>query len=129
MGMYTEIYINTNLKENTPQDVIDVLKAMCEFDGDAECLKDKPARWAYMFANGSFYTPNTSCALLTKHIGLGEFWSLLAKGDIKNYEDEIEQFFDWIRPYCEEGFIGYSRYEECWSPKLEFAGTNDGSWL
>ena len=35
--------------------------------------------------------------------------------NIKNYNNEIEEFFEWLMPYIdgEEGdFIGYSRYEE-----------------
>lgn len=55
MGMYTEIFVNVDLKENTPNEVIEVLKAMCAKDSDAECLKDKPSRWSYLFNNGSFY--------------------------------------------------------------------------
>jgi hypothetical protein len=29
MGMYTEIYINVDLKPETPDEVINTLKAMC----------------------------------------------------------------------------------------------------
>lgn len=29
MGMYTEIYVNVDLKRDTPEEVIHVLKAMC----------------------------------------------------------------------------------------------------
>ena len=35
MGMYTEIYVNTDLKKETPQEVIDVLSAMCEKNHEA----------------------------------------------------------------------------------------------
>jgi hypothetical protein len=48
-------------------------------------------------------------------------WSLLGKGDIKNYEGEIEKFFEWIIPYVDGypgDFIGYSRYEEDLKPTL-----------
>jgi hypothetical protein len=118
--MYTEIYVNVDLKADTPKEVLDVLTAMCAKDSDSPHLADKPDRWWYMFNNGSYYTPLTACALLT-HDEIGGNWSLLAKGDIKNYEGEIEAFFAWIMPYvdAEQGeFIGYSRYEEDQLPTL-----------
>lgn len=120
MGMYTEIYVNIDLKENTPEDIIEVLKTMCHMSDDNIMLKDKPQRWAYLFNNGSFYTPLTSCANLTYN-NISHQWSLLGKGDIKNYDDEIGQFFKWLMPYIDahEGdFIGYSRYEESQLPEL-----------
>ncbi len=122
MGMYTEIYVNIDLHKDTPPEVIMVIQAMCAGDGEAECLKDKPQRWAYLFNNGSFYTPNTECA----HITLCKYrkaFSLLAKGDIKNYEGEIEAFFDFIKPWCEtpDAFIGYHRYEENREPTLIYS--------
>lgn len=122
MGMYTEIYVNADLKESTPQEVIDVLKAMTtDSDTLPAALQDRPFRWSYMFYDGSYYTPKTECRHLT-HDDISNCWSLLGKGDIKNYEDEIEEFFAFIAPHCEEGFIGYSRYEESWEPTLYFAG-------
>ena len=122
MGMYTEIYVNVNLKEGKelPPEVLDVLTAMCEKKHDAPALKDKPRRWSYLFNNGSYYTPFTSCAMLTQDDRTGR-WSLLAKGDIKNYEGEIEDFFEWLMPWIDAKvgeFIGYSRFEEDLLPQL-----------
>lgn len=119
MGMYTEIYVNVDFKEETPREVIDTIKAMCEFDPDHPCLSDKPIRWAYLFCDGSFYTPSTSCANLTYN-DIGERWSLLGKGDIKNYDGEIESFFEYIRPWVDDDFMGYSRYEEDREPTLYY---------
>ena len=121
MGMYTEIYINADLKENTPAEVINTLKAMCEFDRDSDHLQGFPNRWAFLFGSGSYYTPNTSAQSLTFD-DIGRNWSIIGKGDIKNYDEEIQKFFDWIKPWCEDGFIGYHRYEEQWSPTLVFKG-------
>lgn len=119
MGMYTEIYVNADLKKDTPQEVIDILSAMCKKDGEAGCLSDKPRRWAYLFNNGSYYMPLTECAKLT-HNDIAECYSLLAKGDIKNYCGEIEEFFDFIMPWCDGEFIGYYRYEESREPTLVY---------
>lgn len=119
MGMYTEIFVNVDLKPETPEEVIAVLRAMCGGEDKAP-LEGKPGRWAYLFRDGSYYTPRTSCAMLTyDHIAAG--WSLLGKGDIKNYEGEIEAFFDFIMPWIDGfagEFIGYKRYEENDVPEL-----------
>jgi len=122
MGVYTEIYVNVDLKKDTPEEVIEVLSAMCFPD----CLQNKlegfPVRWAYLFGNGSYYTPNTSARYL-RYDDISKQYSLLGKGDIKNYQGEIEEFFEWLMPYIDssEGdFIGYSRYEEDDVPTLYF---------
>ena len=117
--MYTEIYVNVDLREDTPDEVIAVLKAICGGE-DETPLEGKPSRWCMLFNSGSYYTPNTSCNSLT-YDKIGRCWSLLGKGDIKNYEGEIEAFFEWLMPHidAEDGeFIGYSRYEESDEPTI-----------
>jgi hypothetical protein len=128
MGMYTEIYINADLKENTPKEVIQILLAICNGHMGDEVLKNKPSRWRCLFANASYYTPLTSCGQLS-YSDIGGHYSILGKGDIKNYEDEIQEFFEWIKPYCqndyEESFIGYYRYEESREPTLIYTDNID----
>ena len=120
MGMYTEIYVNVNLKQDTPGEVISALIAMCTKDSKNTTLPYP--RWAYLFNDGSFYTPKTECGKLTYN-DISKQWSLLGKGDIKNYDGEIEAFFKWLMPYIDARigeFIGYSRYEEEFSPTLYY---------
>ena len=130
MGMYTEIYVNVDPKKDTPDNVIKVLKAMCRMLPDqerSEVLADYPDRWEYLFSNMSYYTPNTNCRYF-KCDHITKCWSLLGKGDIKNYGGEIEEFFKWIIPYVNGfpgEFIGYSRYEENYKPKLYFLPEKD----
>lgn len=119
MGHYTEIYVNVDLKQDTPADVIEILRAMCGGE-DKSPLDGKPERWDRIFSSGSYYTPNTSVANLTFDEISGR-WSLLGKGDIKNYEGEIEAFFEWLSPHIEGqpgDFIGYSRPEHRQEPAL-----------
>lgn len=121
MGQYTEIFVNVDLKPETPEEVLAVLRAMCGGE-DQTPLDGKPWRWRALFSNGSYYVPKTSCAKLIHHKDDG-FYSLLGKGDIKNYEREIEQFFEWLIPYIDafpSEFIGYKRYEELDAPDLLF---------
>ena len=119
MGMYTEIFVNIDLKGDTPDSVIETLKAMCEREHDSPYLRDKPSRWSYLFTNGSAYTPSTACGMLDQ-CKYSQCYSLLGKGDIKNYEGEIEEFFDFIRPWSDDHFMGYWRYEEDELPTLVF---------
>ena len=124
MGMYTEIYINVDLKEDTPDDVIGVLKAMCDMEScdriELGLYPPRPPRWMGLFFSNSYYTPNTYCHSLTFDT-ISNQWSLLGKGDIKNYGNEIEEFFEWIMPWIDGNvgdFIGYQRYEEDQLPTL-----------
>ena len=123
MGMYTEIYVNADLKKETPQDVIDVISAICEKNYEAKCLIGKPSMWGWLFNNGSYYLPLTECGKITKDSVSG-IYSFIGKGDIKNYEGEIEQFFNFIKPWCEGEFIGYYRYEESREPVLVYTDKN-----
>ena len=121
MGMYTEIYVNVDLKQDVPEHILNVLREMCSGQGEGR-LDAYPQRWGCLFSSNSFYTPLTECASLTFNEIRGG-WSLLGKGDIKNYNREIELFFEWISPwvYGDPGdFIGYHRYEEQRVPTLVF---------
>lgn len=115
MGMYTEIFVNVDLVKNVPEEVIEVIQAVV--DGDYEFMKKHglPERWASLFYNGSFYTPMTQVSMLTFN-SISNQWSLLGKGDIKNYEGEIQKFFEYISDYSENDFLGYYRYEESDKP-------------
>jgi hypothetical protein len=125
MGMYTEIYVNVDLKIKTPENIINTLKAMCDmfdYEKTNDILAEFPHRWHCLFSNMSYYTPGTYCRYLNFD-NISHQWSLLGKGDIKNYEGEIEEFFAWIMPWVDGypgDFIGYSRYEESTTPKLYF---------
>ena len=123
MGMYTEIYVNVDFKEDTPPDFIKVIEAVVS--GNTEGL-DLPGRWSCLFRNCSCYTPRTRTAKLT-YDEIAKQYSLIGKGDIKNYQGEIEAFFDYITPWVEKDydnepmFIGYHRYEEDNEPTLVYA--------
>lgn len=120
MGMYTEIYVNVDLKKDIPEEIINTLKAICDVKPESRYLQDKPSRWPYLFNNGSYYTPNTRVSSLTFD-KISRQYSLLGKGDIKNYEGEIEDFFEFIKPHSDTKFMGYHRYEEFEEPTLVYS--------
>ena len=125
MGMYTEIYVNVDFKPNTPQHILDTVRCVTgdiEVDSERfnELMEDKPSRFAWLFHNMSYYTPSTCVAKLTKDKYTGDY-SLIGKGDIKNYSSDIEAFFELIKPHVEDRFMGYMRYEESDEPVLMYA--------
>jgi hypothetical protein len=125
MGMYTEVYVNVDLKEETPTGVIEVLRKIC----DGETPEGFPPRSGSLFRNCSYYTPRTSVAQLT-YDEVSNAWSLLGKGDLKNYGEEAQFFFDWLIPWIKGkpgDFVGYTRYEEDQPPSLVFIPQSDST--
>ena len=70
-------------------------------------------RWHYMLRSWSYYHIPYEIKLLEYN---DENYYLVVRSDFKNYDGEIEKFFDWITPHVEKDgdktFIGYSLYEE-----------------
>ena len=131
MGMYTEVYICSGIKDDTPDSVLKVIQYL--FDGKRE-LKDweklelpaheffKTERWRIIGKCCSYYHIPFATSDL-RYDDISKSYHLVSRSDLKNYGGEIEAFFDWIMPYLDkyEGqFIGYSRYEESDEPKLYF---------
>ena len=125
--MYTQIHFASDLKKETPKEVIDILKAMD--NGTAFELYEKQlpnhdffkcGHWAYLFTMGSAYFDYDT----THHFGKQEWsdtYNLSVTSNLKNYSDEIDLFIDWITPYLDKqdgDFLGYSRYEETEIPTL-----------
>ena len=130
MGMYTELYVKAIFKENLPNDVVNIIKYMLGMgDIEVEDLKlpdhelFKTHRWEYMLRSASHYHIPFA---LNKFIynEISENYFLIARADFKNYNGEIEKFFDWLKPYLQREFdktlIGYSLYEVDTEPKLYY---------
>lgn len=113
MGMYTELYLRSDLKEDTPKEVIDLLRAMVEGDVPAT-TPFGGGRCPRMFRSASHYHfpyPQSSM----DYADYLDRWYLFVRCDLKNYEGEIEAFLKWIAPYlnASEGeYLGHTRYEE-----------------
>lgn len=128
MGMYTELVCAFELKDDTPENVIKVLGAMCNGDTDLLDENDIPnhelfetQRWRFMLRSDSYYFDGDTNSTLRKDDIAG--WIATIRCNLKNYKNEIEKFIDWIEKYIlyageGEYFIGYSRYEEDKQPKL-----------
>ncbi len=120
MGMYTEILIKACVKNDIPDQVENVLQYL--FNN-----KEKPI----ILPNHSFFLcPRWSCIgrgcsyyhipWITSRYSDGYIFS---RSDLKNYDNEIENFFDWIKPFLSgpKGLcIGYWWYEEDQKPTLVY---------
>jgi len=127
MGYYTKLKFKAKLKQDTPKDVINILKrVIVEQDlGHKKILfnnKDvfkpdlnhpffKCERWYMLFLStnwdnemqgGKFYEKNGR-------------WVLDLHTEFKNYDSEIDHFFDWIKPFIvgrkKKQYVGYYRGE------------------
>ena len=129
MGMYTEWVLKCEVRDDVPADVRAVLNFL--FNG-----ADEPSRvprhaffscprWRMIGSCSSFY--HTPFALSKYSDGLEDDGSrggyIFSRSDLKNYDEEIEQFLDWLMPYLDHetgACIGWTWYEEHEQPTLLF---------
>ena len=122
MGMYTELNLGVSLRADTPENIIDVLKYMLGDMYDCPPLPEHPLfetdRWTMMLKCDSYsFDGHADSSMIRDKID--NEYKLNVRCSFKNYDDEIHQFLDFIRPYLEtEGFLGYTRYEEYEDPTL-----------
>ena len=128
MGMYTELNIAVRLKlSDNALKVLEFMTGQSENEDFEQpfhpLFYSGTDRWKYMLYCDSAYFPHTAnSSLVADRYGAEEDTLervLNVRCDLKNYNDEIENFLDWIYPYSETGgFIGYMRYEEDEDPTL-----------
>lgn len=113
MGDYTAIFIAAELRHDAPPVVRGILNCMMGLSEEIPCpLPDHPLfkseRWRYLLRCDAAYLPG---AVLRAwgHARDGRDFTVYSK--IKNYDEEIEKFFDWISPYVENDAIAFHKYE------------------
>ncbi len=127
--MYTELVLKVNLKDETPTEVREILSYL--FDAErpfstlpAFALPDHPFfkcdRWRNVGNGSSFYHHPKALSHIDKDY-------LFSRSDIKNYDEEIEKFLNWLSPYLNEyqrgNCVGWYWYEEQEYPYLlQFVG-------
>lgn len=129
MGMYTALVLDARTIRNTPKDVVEILKFMTAegVDPEPENLPDHPlfghTRWRWMLRGNSAYFPiEREPKFYKPFYGPEEGAWLLSVGcSLKNYDDEIAKFLDWLTPYTEDG-VGYWMYEEDSKPTIILIG-------
>lgn len=125
MGMYTELHFNTRIIENCPEDIVAVLKFMVGEGPKPKILPQHAlfgdqTRWSYMLVSDSYYfamLPGT----MFEFDDIPNQYFLSVRTNLKNYDNEIQLFLDWIDPYLDMqpgDFLGFYRYEETETPTL-----------
>jgi len=129
MGMYTEFHYNTELKKDIPEHILDILRFMTgDKEGDPTELPDHPffrtKRWRWLLTQDSYYFSADTHSTLRKDL-IACKYVLCIRCNVKNYDDEIEHFINWMYPYIDKydgDFLGFFRYEENEVPVLIHKG-------
>lgn len=110
MGMYTRLVLNVAVRETAP--IITELCSMVRGEGT------HGGRRAWMLGSSSHYHDNINSKSI-EYDEVSKCWKLSVCCDLKNYEDEIQWFLDFIAPYVKtQDLAGYVRYEENEAPDL-----------
>lgn len=115
--MYTQLFLDVNLKKDTPNEIIDTLKLM---------VVGKSTKWNnrldWVFNSSSYNFSNNQFAKI-EYDKIYKAYRLIVLCDFKNYDDEIEQLIEWLKPYIDnDGMYGYTRYEEDDEPTILYTG-------
>lgn len=128
MGMYTELYISVEV--NAPEDslVANVLERLFNMREDRTAATPdhpffKTPRWGCIGRHSSFYhTPMSTSKVSRCHPSNRDVLYVTSRSDLKNYDNEINLFLDWLSRHlhspCEGDYLGHVRYEECELPDL-----------
>lgn len=129
MGMYTDFCFDVNIKKDVPDDVVAMLNQMRDFDRFdlfQKVLPDHPFfkcdRWVQIGHCSSAYFPAEPRFIFEKK-SYGDDYVLNLRCNLKNYDEEIKHFINWIKPYVDAypgEFLGFYRYEEATRPTLVY---------
>lgn len=103
MGHYTEIIFAAQIKDD--KNVIDAIRYI---NGDGILPPEithpffQCPRRHMLTCGFSYYFPRSTYYSL-KYDDISHDWSLSFRSNLKNYDDEIELFLDFIKPYIEQG--------------------------
>ena len=123
MGMYTEFHFNSELKKDTPLEVVETLIYMTVGEGTVHIFDHplfKTDRWRVMLRMDSYYFDAETHSTI-RFNDICDAYILCIRCNLKNYCSEIEHFIDWIKPYLYKGpgeFLGFYRYEGTEVPTL-----------
>ena len=147
MGMYTEILIKANIRTDiSPADRAALDYLFGHTDPDVEGVLDNTPAPAMLPDHRFFETTRWdsigSCSSYYHIPKAVNFWEvcgsaiaprqyLFSRSDLKNYDGEIEAFWDWFRPlvrdYGVRECIGWQWYEEADAPTLIYSKEEDSA--
>ena len=127
MGMYTEFILGCAFSKNTPKALTDALDYVIN---DTDAPEDPEVTklleeydMDYLFNSCSYYF-GAPCSGKFYFDELGDQYRISTRSNLKNYEDQIERFIEYITPYVDYGsgdghdIFAYVHYEEDPFPTL-----------
>lgn len=124
MGMYTAFHFNADVSNANESD-IRILKYMTGqipfYEETPEHPLFKTPRWRHMLQSSSYYFQSYTHSVVYEYPSWGHGLSVTC--DLKNYDDEVAKFLDWIMPKIKAAprkFLGYWMYENDERPTLIF---------
>jgi hypothetical protein len=135
MGMYTELIFQGESKPDLPKDIQELFDYFFSdtFELDigqphsVRKLPDHPffqcQRWNQIgYMSSHYFTP------FALRYTQGTSWNntkyVFLRCDLKNYDDDIQLFLDWIKPYMVD-YYGWYWYEEDETPTIFKEGRNE----
>lgn len=130
MGMYTEVVVKCDLKPRLTNVELAALKFLFSDGPEPSELPDHRffslPRWMCIGRDSSYYHIPEALNHYDPDDDIDRGAYLFSRSDLKNYDGEIEAFFDWLRPlvdkYCDKTCIGWMWYEEDEEPTLVYVG-------
>jgi len=126
MGMYTELIFGAELKKETPKQVINALKYIIgELENKPNDFPLPKGRCEYVLKGCSYYFAVSESLSKIWFDEISKSWKISSRSNIKNYENEIEKFLEWIKPHIERGsgakdMYAMTIYEEDFEPIIYY---------
>ncbi len=126
MGMYTELVLKCRVSKTVPDEVKRVINYLFN-GGEKPIFLPEHAffecnRWSHIGKSSSYY--HHPQPLNDYHdVDYSNEIYIFSRSDLKNYDDEISKFINWVTPYIDGSgdgsqCIGWSWYEEDDKPTL-----------
>ena len=126
MGMYTEIVFKATVRKDIDKKAMQILEHLFNSGPRPDKLElpehafFETWRWQSIGSCSSFYHHPRSVSDWYD-VEYSDSIYIFSRSDLKNYDSEIDKFFDWIMPYIDEPggqCIGWRWYEEDEQPTL-----------
>lgn len=124
MGMYTELIFGASLKQSTPENIIEELKFLTGLTSYKPKASSLPFELNPL-SGASYYFGVSESVTRMRYDEISKCWVISSRANIKNYENEIESFLEWIKPHIESGsgkreMYAVTMYEEDSEPKIYY---------
>lgn len=108
MGTYTELYICCEISNQAPEKVYEVLNYLFNRNKNPVEPPEHPfftkERWS-LIGSGSSYSFCPFAVSSFKFDEITKTFYLTSRSELKNYDNEIQEFVEWLKPYI-VGYVG-----------------------